>query len=901
MLKDTVPSHVLSQHVSDDIERILRDGLPSGEPNANGWQTLRRALARMEDTGPDEIRPLARTILRMFNVDANAYLTVNDQDRLNLSGAVKVEPVLQMFLFTAEGRTGLTYETILHEASHLALAARFRSLTAKIAHSEQEAEQRRSHSVLAIARFARLWREFCVASKNDRFENRELSTSVTEARSSPDEFFARSLTDPVFQRYLASKPYHGDTLWSRFTGWVRTNLFGNTPDDAAPSWLDAALSASQEVIDLVASNPIRRETPPPPALTRSDNTYSSDLAGAMHSNSRPQEASEEFKRWFGASKLTDPATGDPVVLYHGTVSDFTTFTPSEGGAFGPGIYLADTADEAARWARGAASGHNIMPVYARIENPYFWTSDDSHRHPNIVNAEARASGHDGIIRLWADGTREVAVFDPTQVKSSITNNGHFDPLDPNVMHRMSRIQEQSDEFKKWFSGSSIVENGQPRIVYHGTLEEFDAFQLQSRKPEIGFHFGTQAQANHFAKKTGGRVMPFYLNIKNPLRLDDCFGKGYVATGNIAVQLQSLGMLTREETDKIMALRPLRLATAALRDCIEQAGYDGIVYENRYEGRRLLRDGEDPQITVVPNEYHGKGADPRAVFVAKWRGADYHFAWGTTEEEAYSAALKRLRTEHLIEEDSYIAFRPEQIKSALANRGTFDPTSPNVLHAVSRVQESSDEFKYWFNNSQIVDEQKKPRVMYHGTKSDFSAFDAGADRPNKGKRTTTNMGIFLTCSSQFASGYANDEGGNVMPVYVCAENVFDWRNPSHIGDALEAYERHFKEPMPEVMVGPLRERGWWASIEGKVATMLHREYGYDGIWMTEQEHENLLVFHPTQIKSAIGNNGQFDPDEHNILRSRFPTGQTPDYTQAPAAADAESDDAASPVRPRLRKP
>jgi hypothetical protein len=34
-------------------------------------------------------------------------------------------------------------------------------------------------------------------------------------------------------------------------------------------------------------------------------------------------------------------------------------------------------------------------------------------------------------------------------------------------------------------------------------------------------------------------------------------------------------------------------------------------------------------------------------------------------------------------DIYAVFSPTQIKSAVSNRGTFDPNDPNILHGLAR--------------------------------------------------------------------------------------------------------------------------------------------------------------------------------------------------------------------------
>src|SRR5690606_13767023 len=65
------------------------------------------------------------------------------------------------------------------------------------------------------------------------------------------------------------------------------------------------------------------------------------------------------------------------------------------------------------------------------------------------------------------------------------------------------------------------------------------------------------------------------------------------------------------------------------------------------------------------------------------------------------------------------FSPEQLKSAISNRGTYDPNDPNILHqsASSETGQKPTEteaFRKWFGNSKVVDGQGQPLVVYHGT-------------------------------------------------------------------------------------------------------------------------------------------------------------------------------------------
>jgi len=52
---------------------------------------------------------------------------------------------------------------------------------------------------------------------------------------------------------------------------------------------------------------------------------------------------------------------------------------------------------------------------------------------------------------------------------------------------------------------------------------------------------------------------------------------------------------------------------------------------------------------------------------------------------------------------------------------------------------------------------------------------------------------------------------------------------------------------------------WDMLQDLEIVTRIRALGYDGIWMREEgEYDTIAVFEPTQIKSAIGNDGEFDP-------------------------------------------
>jgi hypothetical protein len=164
------------------------------------------------------------------------------------------------------------------------------------------------------------------------------------------------------------------------------------------------------------------------------------------------------------------------------------------------------------------------------------------------------------------------------------------------------------------------------------------------------------------------------------------------------------------------------------------------------------------------------------------------------------------------------------------------------------------FDRWFGNSKVVDADGKPLVVYHGTKfSKIGVF--------QGYRGVAGHFAF---DPKIANDYAKSmgeqeqellamgeedvgDGGQVYPVYLKAENIFDARNPEHIA---------------RVGVGPMVD---YSDLEGNAEAI--KAAGFDSYYDFENnldEMTGIAVFEPTQIKSAIGNIGTYDPDNANIL-------------------------------------
>lgn len=147
----------------------------------------------------------------------------------------------------------------------------------------------------------------------------------------------------------------------------------------------------------------------------------------------------------------------------------------------------------------------------------------------------------------------------------------------------------------------------------------------------------------------------------------------------------------------------------------------------------------------------------------------------------------------------------------ANGKAIHPTHAGVVN-----------FWQWFKDSQMIDDQGRPLVVYHGTGRGIAFFD-----PSKSK----SLGVFFAADPASASLYAEMqaqglEGARVLPVYVA------------VGCPLIVAGREYSH----------------------AALHRARSGGRDGlVTLDDAGHPSLAVaFESSQIKSALGNRGTFSP-------------------------------------------
>lgn len=282
---------------------------------------------------------------------------------------------------------------------------------------------------------------------------------------------------------------------------------------------------------------------------------------------------------------------------------------------------------------------NVIPLSQRF-NP---ESDDIRFRTTQIAPE---------VRQEMDAIKAAAQADGTFMKAP---NG----ADTNLSEE-NWLMVRTGNFKSWFgdwendpeNASKVVDrNGEPMVMYHGSRNYgFTIFDTHNElgggeQDNIGSHFGPKDTAGTFVEDRNGRydlskMYSVFLNIRNPYKTWDFFAdmwnNAYLEviqellidakkedTKKIAERIYDVypqlkdmdlkdivtyeefaddeGLERREKTGVLYETRPdftknRDAMVSIIRDMMASEGYDGMVYENMYEGP-----GEMCWVALEPNQ------------------------------------------------------------------------------------------------------------------------------------------------------------------------------------------------------------------------------------------------------------------------------------------------------------
>jgi hypothetical protein len=286
----------------------------------------------------------------------------------------------------------------------------------------------------------------------------------------------------------------------------------------------------------------------------------------------------------------------------------------------------------------------------------------------------------------------------------------------------------SPYFKKWFGKSKVVdENGEPLVVKHGGASDIDIFNTEASTAKkskyqamYGAHF--TADTNLAKNYDQGGFYEVYLKLENPLDLtsietipkpliESLPKKAKTSLNKRIKQAKAFVPETSDNGSMFMLETALDvLAPAEARKWAESNGFDGVKYTAVITG--------------------GSQAMPVGMHSRK---------------------------------EAYIAFSPEQIKSATGNRGTFDagernilfmPSDSNYLKAVKQGDMQAAQ--------QMVDQKARENgydvLAFHGTpEGGFDVFET-AKQNVKGSNTVdpnTFLGSHFAEDPKVAQKFVDD--------------------------------------------------------------------------------------------------------------------------------------------------
>ena len=190
-------------------------------------------------------------------------------------------------------------------------------------------------------------------------------------------------------------------------------------------------------------------------------------------------------------------------------------------------------------------------------------------------------------------------------------------------------KESDKNFNEKFKDTTVVdEKNKPRVMYHGRNKDFESFDTTNTKTktqELGTHIGTAEQANEFATREGGNVVPTYLDVKNPLRLDDYGGFG---PSEVLDQLRMRGDFDEDLLDEIDDIASPAKQNKAIINLLKSNGYDGIVYLNKREGLNLK--GTDKEVSTKIDELQNYDDE---TLIKKYGAKDSYIIFDPTQAKS----------------------------------------------------------------------------------------------------------------------------------------------------------------------------------------------------------------------------------------------------------------------------
>ena len=363
----------------------------------------------------------------------------------------------------------------------------------------------------------------------------------------------------------------------------------------------------------------------------------------------------------------------------------------------------------------------------------------------------------------------------------------------------------------------------------GSERPADVAAAAGQKPMFSLRGKSEGQVTAFEQSLRTLLNKFGLKDIGLKLSEGMRDEGSYAAKLIQIAADSANPIRTLRHEAIHALRELGFFTEAQWNSLSKMAKDKWIdqyLKQRNIDGKPLKAGEESRYDAYMREYKG---DMEKIIEEAVADAFADFDATKPPAGMIQAILQKMRNLFQSIKSALTKVEaPEQIFGKV-EKGALKPEAERVTtESKSLRDKATANFKRWFGDSKVVDENGEPLVVYHGTTENFSVFDK-----EKIKRKAAGVGFYFTTDPS-QRGYSEGEGANVMPVYLSIKNPTD---DPYLFRTNSSYDG---------LIFPLK------STPGVT---------------------HIAVREPTQIKSAIGNNGEYsltDADIRKSLRAQEPT-------------------------------
>jgi hypothetical protein len=435
---------------------------------------------------------------------------------------------------------------------------------------------------------------------------------------------------------------------------------------------------------------------------------------------------------------------------------------------------------------------------------------------------------------------------------------------------------------------------QPRktVTDKGLTDETEA-PAQERK-SLG---GAKAQQSNFEQTLRTLLNKFGLKDVGLSIIEGMQDAGSYAQQLIRIADRADNPIRTLRHEAIHALRELGFFTDAqwksLSKMAKDKWIDQYLKQRNVDGKPL-KAGEESRYDAYMREYNG---DMEKITEEAVADAFADFDASKPPAGLLQALLKRMK-------DLF-----QSIKSALTKVESVDQIFGKVEEGKLKPGEKAESgerksvrdratanFLRWFGESKAVNEKGEPLVVYHGTNKDISTFKPGRGGGAIWFASKPELANLFVAGGRRSMGEGAKKGSAVYPVYLSIKKPLNLGSTSpqdnlSVADVLrmaklpadqEALKNiaqanlssgyAFVSPSNPDPVGYLANE--YSRFNSRASNTLDdpglmaalREAGYDGLRMKEEGGVTYAAFRPEQIKSAIGNNGDYSLTNADIRKS-----------------------------------